>query len=258
LSKDLTTEVYLLYTYDPKMATLPDRLWRRVIELFLVAKKMNTAGHLPDTRQIAWLLRMSADDLEQDLSQITTTGIIVREVNGWFIPNFVKRQAAVPGAERKAQERNRKKSQQYNEDVTDASRSVTQSTENRLTEYRLTDNREQNTETEQSAPLDPFGTVQGWLEELTGVMPAGEAGVKAINQIVELKATRADVKAGCEWYKDNSGQIRYYSSLVGPIRTAVAKRTQQELSRPPDNGKPKKYAPVTLPSGEVQFEEVEE
>jgi hypothetical protein len=117
---------------------------------------------------------------------------------------------------------------------------------------------ESKREETENAPLSSFEDVQSCLETLTGVMPAGEAGVKAINQIVELKATRADVKAGCEWYKDNSGQIRYYSSLVGPIRTAVAKRTQQELSRPPDNGKPKKYAPVTLPSGEVQFEEVEE
>ena len=45
---------------DPKMATLPDRLWRKVIEIFLIAGKLSPdkSGQLPETNQIAWLLRM--------------------------------------------------------------------------------------------------------------------------------------------------------------------------------------------------------
>jgi hypothetical protein len=131
---DYWMKLYIEILDDPKMAMLPDRIWRRFIELCLLAKRAGADGHLPDTRQIAWSLRMIPDELESDLAQIATTGIIEREINGWFIPKFAQRQAAVPDAERKAQERLRKKSQQYYGDVTMASRNVTQSTEDRLTE----------------------------------------------------------------------------------------------------------------------------
>lgn len=123
---DYWMKLYIEILDDPKMATLPDRIWRRIIELFLVAKRVNQEGHLPDTRQIAWVLRMAPDELETDMLQIAATGIIDREVNGWFIPNFSQRQSAVTGAERKTQERNRKKSRQYYENVTPQSRFVTQ------------------------------------------------------------------------------------------------------------------------------------
>lgn len=131
---DYWMKLYIEILDDPKMATLPDRIWRRVIELFLVAKRQGKDGHLPDTRQIAWILRLNPDDLAMDLAQIAQTGIIVQELGGWFIPKFAQRQAAVPDAERKAQERKRAQSRQYSGDVTNQSRSVTQSTEDRLTE----------------------------------------------------------------------------------------------------------------------------
>lgn len=145
---DYWMKLYIEILDDPKMATLPDRVWRRVIELFLVAKRLGKDGHLPETRQIAWMLRMSPDELDADLAQVVHTGIIEREVGGWFIPKFAQRQAPVPDAERKAQERDRKKSRQYYGNVTDASRNVTQSTEDRLTEA------ETDTDRKLSSPPD--------------------------------------------------------------------------------------------------------
>jgi hypothetical protein len=129
---DYWMKLYIEILDDPKMATLPDRLWRRIVELFLVAKKLNTEGHLPETRQIAWLLRMNPDDLEMDLKQIAPTGIVVQELAGWFIPKFSERQAAVPAAERKRLQREKEKARQYYGNVTPQSRNVTQI--NRLTE----------------------------------------------------------------------------------------------------------------------------
>jgi hypothetical protein len=117
---------------DPKMGVLPDRLWRRCIELFLLAGRSGVDGKLPNTQQLAWTLRMSGDDLQGDLDQLLNTGIIEPIPNGWVIVNFAKRQAAVPDAERKAQQREREKTRQYYGNVTDTSRSVTQI--NRLTE----------------------------------------------------------------------------------------------------------------------------
>lgn len=98
---------------DPKMATLPDRLWRRVIELFLCAGRLNQGGLLPDTKQLAWMLRISTDDLDLDLRQIAMTGIIQQTQDGWIVPKFAKRQGAATGAERVLRHRERQHKAQY-------------------------------------------------------------------------------------------------------------------------------------------------
>jgi len=145
---DYWMKLYIEILDDPKMATLPDRIWRRIIEIFLIAKKLGKNGHLPDTRQIAWMLRMSPDELESDMSQITQTGVIMREVNGWYIPKFTKRQAASTEAERKRAQRDRERNSQYiGDNVTKRDASVTDIVR-QSTEYRLTENRLTETETE--------------------------------------------------------------------------------------------------------------
>lgn len=105
---DYWIKLYTETLDDPKLATLPDRLWRRSIELFLLAGRLsNRTGKLPDTRQLAWMLRMPTDDLQMDLDQLTPTGIIEPIPNGWLVVNFKKRQAAATGTERSRQSRER-------------------------------------------------------------------------------------------------------------------------------------------------------
>ena len=118
---------------DPKMGSLPDRLWRRVIELFLCAGRLGESGELPETMQLAWVLRVPTDELELDLKQIAMTGIIQRRGAGWFVTKFAKRQGPVPTTERVKNFRERQKRSQYYEDETQLKRSVTQI--NRLTDY---------------------------------------------------------------------------------------------------------------------------
>ena len=119
---------------DSKMATLPDRLWRRVIELFLLAGRYYKDGKLPDTNELSWSLRMSMDDLDLDLKQIAQTGIINKTDTGWLVVNFAKRQAKMTDAERAQAYRDRQHSKQYygNEPVTLSDACVTQITDNRL------------------------------------------------------------------------------------------------------------------------------
>jgi len=111
---------------DPKMATLPDRLWRRATELFLLAGKYDNDGHLPETKQIAWELHMTTAKLDLDLRQIAMTGIIHQEEGGWYVENFSKRQGPSPVKERVKQFREREKKQKYYENVTEMKRGVTQ------------------------------------------------------------------------------------------------------------------------------------
>lgn len=233
---DYWMKLYVEILDDPKMATLPDRVWRRVIELFLCAKKLNKDGHLPDTRQLAWMLRMNQDDLEMDMAQIAHTGIIMREVNGWFIPKFQERQAAVPASERKRQEREREQSQQYYGDVTGQSRNVTQS------RVQSTEDRVQSTEaeTEQSVtppPFDPFDQYQR-IVEAVGINLSGPADIKALQTIVDMGATSEDLQGGIAWKQEHSHGRLWMSSLIEPTRTAMQIRLKQ-------NGKPKHvYAEV--------------
>ena len=49
---------------DPKMGRLPDALFRRAIELFLIAGENGRDGGLPALADIAWRLR--ADEIELD------------------------------------------------------------------------------------------------------------------------------------------------------------------------------------------------
>lgn len=162
---------------DPKMATLPDRLWRRTIELFLLAGKLcpDKSGELPDTRQLAWLLRMPTDDLQTDLVQLASTGILQATKTGWEVVNFNKRQSAVPGAERVKQHRERKQKQEYYEGVTNLKRNVTQ---NKINRDRLTE-----TETEQSR-TETETTTSSSSHDFSELVTSYEKNIGAITEIL--------------------------------------------------------------------------
>ena len=160
---------------DPKMATLPDRLWRRFSELCLLAGKLGgneKSGTLPDTRQLAWMLRMSTDDLQLDLIQLSRTDLIEAIPNGWVIPKFNVRQSAVGVTERVRQHRDRKQKQQYNGDVTIEKRFVTQNTETEEeteTEHKTTSSGLDTDFAELSASYEQnIGPLTGVIAEIIG------------------------------------------------------------------------------------------
>ena len=161
-------KLYLEILDDSKMAVLPDRLWRRTIELFLLAGRYHLDGQLPDTAELAWALRMPMDDLDLDLRQISSTGIIERIVNGWSIPKFKERQEPPP-AERMRQSREKRRKEQYYGDVTNCNNPVTQIHINRLTD---TDTELKEKEEKAGKVFkfyeDNFGTLTGYLRDEIG------------------------------------------------------------------------------------------
>lgn len=100
---------------DPKMATLPDRLWRRFSELCLLSGRLfsDKTGELPDARQIAWALRMPVDELQTDMGQLIEAGFIEKTKSGYAIINFEKRQRANTSTERSKQSRQREQRKIY-------------------------------------------------------------------------------------------------------------------------------------------------
>ena len=90
---------------DPKMGRLPDRLWRRVVECFLLAGEQDEGGYLPSVEDMAWRLRCDPAELEQELGEIAELGILRYAQNDvddgrWFVVKFGERQAAVSSTER--------------------------------------------------------------------------------------------------------------------------------------------------------------
>ena len=208
-------KLYLAILDDSKMAVLPDRLWRRTIELFLLAGLYHKDGLLPDTNQLAWTLRMSTDDLTLDLQQIAATGIIERVVNGWMVVNFAKRQAASDPAERMRQMRERKQEQQYYGDVTDSLRDVTQIADNRLTDT--------DTDTDTEAP-DPYFAMQRTIEGMTGLLMT-QADIQPINEMLKAEITAEDLQGAMEFLKGKK-TVRGASDLLKSAIVAHAKRIQ--------------------------------
>ena len=92
---------------DPKMGRLPDRLWRRVIELFLMAGENDDDGLLPDVESMAWTLRLDEDALREDLAAMAAFGIIHETDDGWCVTKFAARQAPSSSTERTIEWRKR-------------------------------------------------------------------------------------------------------------------------------------------------------
>jgi hypothetical protein len=111
-------KIYIEVLDDHKMGLLPDSLWRRVIELILLAKKLDKDGWLPGLMEMSWTLRMPAEKLEADLTELSKTGIVELKDGNWFLTNFAKRQAFEPVAERVRNYRKRNVTDQCNDGVT--------------------------------------------------------------------------------------------------------------------------------------------
>ena len=105
---------------DPKMARLPDRVWRRAIELFLLAGQIEQDGILPEFEDIAWQLRVEPDGLLEDMRTLERHGLLTETEDGWIVTHFATRQGAASNADRVARYRDKKRHDQYtgNEVVT--------------------------------------------------------------------------------------------------------------------------------------------
>ena len=77
---------------DPKMGQLSDHLWRRCIELFLIAGDYNKDGQLPSLNDTAWRLRTNAEILEAELNDLSRYGITTVADGHWGVTKFRDRQ----------------------------------------------------------------------------------------------------------------------------------------------------------------------
>lgn len=116
---------------DPKMGQLSDHLWRRTVELFLLAGRNGNTGELPDVEDMAWTLRTTIDELSNDLDQIAKIGIVKLVDFSWVVTNFEKRQEAQSNAERERRYRERQRQGQYYQ--TDSNDANNETSDNNVT-----------------------------------------------------------------------------------------------------------------------------
>lgn len=114
---------------DPKMGLLPDNLWRRAIELFLLAGELDNAGQLPDTKGIAWKLRIPCNEtLQNELDNLLQCNILALQSNNtWIVVHFKDRQSEVGVNERVRQFRKRQRGKAENTPPVEPEKDVTKS-----------------------------------------------------------------------------------------------------------------------------------
>lgn len=132
-------KLWIEILHDDQMGILPDNIWRRAIECFLMAGKIDANGRLPSLRRMARITVQTEENLVNELNYLIKLGIISRDTEGYFVTNFNKRQAAIGVARRVAEYRRRqaenditKRYKNSNEPVTDVTPEV-QKTESTTT-----------------------------------------------------------------------------------------------------------------------------
>ena len=194
---------------DPKMGTLPDRLYRRVIELFLLAGVNRENGNLPDLQTIAWRLRLSIDELSSDLAAIEKTGIITEaEPYRWVVSKFAERQApADPTAAARMQAlRDRNAAKKVTDDIGKIDEIVTRNVTDTLrVNLRVESESESETEREQERAQAGEDHPSNWIVEN---LPATTTAVKSVSkfqsEIGMLSPKTSDMLMG--WVDDYSDE----------------------------------------------------
>lgn len=160
MNNNFWIKVYLNNLDDPDICTLPDRLYRRLIELNLLAGRLDSRadgpetdrGLLPDTKKIAFALRLTAAEIEEDLRELEQAGFVCKKSNGWLLPGYAEQQAPISAAERNKSMRRRRERETVTSRNTERNETVTSRNTDTETDTTLNiDTNHHQTQTEPTA-----------------------------------------------------------------------------------------------------------
>jgi hypothetical protein len=207
---------------DPKMGRMPDRLWRRTIELFLVAGETDAEGLLPKIGDMAYRLRLSEDELTEDLVQLDELNIVHRDGENWVVTRFAERQAPVSDAERMRRYRERLHKEEYygDEPVTDG---VTNRSQIRIDKSRVDESGSAaSLEEKETALVDYFCNVTGI--DLPFNPGTYADWLKQVGEWVDMGVTEQEVNNAIEVANKKNMTIVRPGSLTGFIRVERASK----------------------------------
>ena len=184
---------------DPKMGLLPDRLWRRIIELFLMAGELDQEGELPPLCEMAWRLRIPEADLAADLEQIEALCIVHRTDDTWIVTRFADRQARDSDAERQRRYRERKrKTARYGhaDDTSSVTDDVTDSVTTRNTDIDIDIDKEE--ERESCTTSSDYQVIRLLWSELFPTKPQPRADNKTLQGKLKTRMASAHFRDNWE------------------------------------------------------------
>ena len=175
---------------------------------------------------------ITVDEVEGYIKEWVTCGLVNRyEVEDDLyieFPNFLKHQTGLrpdreptstipanPKTEEDFPEDIRQTSGNVPEDIRMSSGSCPAEVKEKL--------REGEGEGEGEGALSP---IQQMIESVVGISPANAADLQALEEITALNPSIGDIQDAYNWLCRQGKQVKYYSSLVGPVRTSVTKREQ--------------------------------
>jgi hypothetical protein len=213
-------KLYHEVLYDPKMARMNSDMWRRTVELFLLAGETDEDGLLPALEDMSWKLRLDPEQLETELIELQRLGIIGMVEGRYVVTKFAIRQAANSPAERMRMSRARNKREQYYGYEPVTSRNTEEIREDRdIDKIRGEEERR----------------VQILLETIVG-LPAVPADLPGIDELEHMDIQDNDIRGALQWRMDNSlGPVKKLSQLFPGIKTEYSKRVQNGNAR--KNGK---------------------
>jgi hypothetical protein len=186
---------------DPKMGMLPDRLWRRVIELFLLAGQEGEDGLLPDVPTIAWQLNKPVSAIVTDLQKIAEVGIVQEVKEGeWVVTNFKKRNEPVDSKKRIKDFRQRERYEKSNEDVTEVKRECNESLLLRNQEEQKNRSTEEQSNRTTEIHTNPSSSIAEKGDDDDGYL--GFQAIAACTPQVKKAIDQAVSTYGAAWVKD--------------------------------------------------------
>lgn len=198
---------------DPKMGQMPDSLWRRTIELFLLAGRNGNDGLLPALHDSAWALRSSDEQLEADLESLSKVGITHKDSAGrWHVSNFAKRQAPIDVNKRVSEYRNRAKKHEFNADETHGKHVGNESV---TTSYTDTDTElDKDTETDKSKNRAPAARATPPIPIQAQIYI--DSGGKFQSGTLADGTSKRDnaIRVICETVKDNEASLSLWRKVV--------------------------------------------
>jgi len=211
---------------DPKMGMLPDRLWRRVIELFLLAGQNGEDGLLPEVATIAWQLNKSVPAIVTDLQKIAEVGIVQEIEEGrWIVTNFKKRNEPVDSRKRIKDFRQRERYKKGNADETEVKRECNEALQVRYQEEQK--NRLTDLTTTTTVPPSDFQLFAEVYELVTGSEPKVlNAEIEAVSAIIKAGGTPDDFRSALQGMQDKDYTIANMSSALTWTLKDIDKRKQ--------------------------------
>ena len=80
---------------SPDIVELPDYLYRRFIEVLMLAGMNEADGQLQPVKKMAFILRLKETQLSENLTSLSAVGVVHQEADGsWWVTNWKKHQYA--------------------------------------------------------------------------------------------------------------------------------------------------------------------